>query len=133
MTGGVSRHGPDGPARHDRDQADSYGEVAAGLDLAARRACAPAFDKRPGTLEATRGLPPLLVAARRGLHGWRVWISATGQGPHALTPAAARKLAGELIEYAHICECDPGTVPARCDPSTTSPLGPPPRAGEVSG
>ena len=120
------------------DGADSYGEVAAGLAVVARRTgqqasgeaarqtCASGWDKRPGALEATKGLPALLVAARRGLRGWRVWISATAQGPHALTPGEARKLAGELIEYAYICECDPGTVPALrygSSPSSAPPQG----------
>ena len=90
--------------------ADSYGEVAAGLALVARRTGQQASD-----------VPPVLVAGKKEGGRWKV-LAMIGGFQVTMGPAAARALAGELIEMAHRCECDPATVPALArDPSTTTP------------
>lgn len=81
------------------------GEVAAGLDLRARQACAPRFDKRPGALEATRDETPVAVAVagkRDGAH-WMV-LAIIGGFQVTIRPAVARALAGQLVTYAELAE-----------------------------
>ena len=73
---------------------DSYGEVAAGLAIAERAACAPPFDKRE---------PPVVVAGKRDREGWMV-LAIIGGFQVLMPPAAARALAAEFVTYADLCE-----------------------------
>ena len=74
----------------------------------------PAFDQRPGDLEATRGLPAISVCGTRrpgpddadALAGWRVLVLISEAGALqqlVLTPAEAEALARQLEGYAGIC------------------------------
>ena len=94
--------------------------------LRAEGAVPPRFDQRPGTLEAARVEPAsgILVTGsrevpgplppdgylrdRRAGRGWFVLATVRGEDGTfcqvALTPGAARKLAGELVELADVLE-----------------------------
>jgi hypothetical protein len=80
----------------------------------------PAFDRRPGALEATRGLAwagstaarcGIAVIGSRDAGGWQVLAAVTGERGEfcqvALTPEEARAAAAELIEMANVLD---GTV-----------------------
>lgn len=68
-------------------------------------AAAPAFDQRPGALEATRGMDPVpLVCGRHDPDGWKVTLLLGGGAQLALTPDQARELALELGAMADVCE-----------------------------
>lgn len=72
---------------------------------------AAAWDRRPGFLEATRGLPadlPPCAVAANGAEGWRVLLLHRG-AEIALTRDQARRLAAELVEAIGLIET--GWVP----------------------
>jgi len=73
------------------------------------RECRPVFDKRPGDLEATRGLSskPIYVAGSREANAtdWRVCCLQDGRIVTTLTPADARRLAQDLFDMADVIEC----------------------------
>lgn len=66
---------------------------------------APAFDQRPGALEATAGLygEPIVVVGKRDGEGWKVSLLGTGL-PVMLAPDRAREMAADLLAMADICE-----------------------------
>lgn len=62
------------------------------------------FDKRPGALEATRGMGQALVAvaANHDIDGWHVQLIAGGVVLARLSPDAAQALGLDLVETAKI-------------------------------
>lgn len=70
---------------------------------------ADSFDKRPGDLEATRGVVrgasgKVRVFGRRGPEGWAVVLMRDGIELGELSPGAARDLAVDLETMAAVAE-----------------------------
>lgn len=66
----------------------------------------PVFDRRPGELEATRGLEHAVpvVVGRRIESGWRIALMREGAVLSLLTFAEARALAFEMADMAQLLE-----------------------------
>lgn len=72
------------------------------VDAFARGATLPAFDKRPGTLEATRlDQAPVAVAGKKDGGRWMV-LAIIGGFEVTMPPAAAIALAEQLVTYAEL-------------------------------